>query len=82
MHRRGGQIVGEFGRFEQLRSEMLRPLERTGTPITSKVKRYLDQGPALNAASHAPYRKYYDRELRDLVGRQDAYILDRFGYRY
>jgi hypothetical protein len=39
-----------FGRFENLRKDALRLFEETGTPITGRIRSYLDDAEPLNAS--------------------------------
>jgi hypothetical protein len=72
-----------FGRFENLRTEALRLLEETGTPITSAITEYLEQAEALNASSRPKtYVDSYGPELATLVVERDSYLIDRFGYQF
>lgn len=83
MHRRGAQVVGSFGRFENLKPELLRLLEETHTPITSEFYARLVQEPVRNASPREPgYRQYFDEPLRALVAEKDRYLIDRFGYSF
>src|SRR5204863_6355276 len=83
MHTRDGEIVGEFGRFENLRSELLRLLRSTGTELTPQLVAAIESAPAANTSSQRDkYQTYYDPELRDLVADKDRYIIERFGYEF
>lgn len=72
-----------FGRFENLRTEALRLLEETGTPITDAITVYLDQAEPLNASPRP--KSYVDRygpELMQLVAEKDRHMIDRFAYQF
>jgi hypothetical protein len=72
-----------FGRFENLRTEALRLLEETGTPITNAITEYLEQAEALNASPRPKtYVDSYGPELAALVVERDSYLIDRFGYQF
>jgi hypothetical protein len=72
-----------FGRFENLREEILRLFEETGTPISRDVSAYLGEAPALNPSQRP--RLYFERfkpDLQELVAEKERYICDRFDYDY
>ena len=70
-----------FGRFENLRTEALRLLEETGTPITDAITAYLDQAEPLNASPRPKsYVDCYGPELMQLVAEKDRHVIDRFAY--
>jgi len=72
-----------FGRFENLRTEALRLLEETGTPITNAITAYLEQAEALNVSPRPKsYADSYGPELMRLVAEKDRQLVDRFGYKF
>jgi hypothetical protein len=82
MHGRDGDFAGDIGRFESFRPELLRLLRSTGAALRPEVEQYILTSPPANTVAHRHYRDYYDAELRDLVAAKDAFIIERFGYRY
>lgn len=72
-----------IGRFENLRQEMLRLFELTGTPVTDRMQRYLNRAPPMNP-SPRPRSSVagYSPALRELVAEKDKYLIDRFGYQF
>ena len=72
-----------FGRFENLRTEALRLLEETGTPITNAITAYLEQAEVLNASPRPKhYADSYGPELMQQVAEKDGHLIDRFGYKF
>ena len=72
-----------IGRFENLRDEALRLLEETGTPITGRMRDFIEKSQPLNASPRpAAYDGGYNAELAGLVAEKERYIVDRFGYTF
>ena len=72
-----------FGRFENLRTEALRLLEETGTPITNDITAYLENAEALNASPRPKaFADSYGPELVRLVAQKDARLIERFDYQF
>ena len=70
-----------FGRFENLRADLLRFLDEVTTVDEALRKRILTS-PAEYVGGHRDYRTYYTPELRDLVAERCERIITRFGYRF
>lgn len=70
-----------IGKMESLRSDLLRILRST-TALTPELEQQIRQLPVINRSKHAPYREYYDEELRKHVLTIDRPVLERFGYQY
>jgi hypothetical protein len=72
-----------IGRFENLREDSLRLLEEIGTPITGRMRDFLEMSKPLNASPRpAAYDGGYNQELTELVAEKDRYVIDRFGYTF
>lgn len=69
------------GRMETLREELPRMLDAVGQPVSREMREFIAREAPRNATQHARYTEYYDDELRDLVGRRDAPLIKRHGYR-
>ena len=70
-----------IGRFENLREEVLRLFEQTGTPITDGIVAYLKDAKTMNSSPRPrSYLNGYEPELEQLVAEKDKYLVDRFGY--
>lgn len=72
----------ELLRFEHLREELLQALGGIGLQVPEELERAILAHPPVNATERAPYREYYDPELRDRVAQLDAGLIERFGYRF
>ena len=70
------------GRMESLREQLPRMLESVGEPVTSALRAHLATAPPTNVSVHGDYRDYYDDDVRELVARHDALVIERFGYRF
>jgi len=72
-----------IGRFENLREDMLRLLEVTGTPITTAISSYLGEARAINSSPRPRgFVRRYSPELKQLIALKDEYLIDRFAYEF
>ncbi len=69
-------------RMEGLRDELPKSLAGLRGPEMMLVSDFLQSVADLNVSDHAPYRDYYDADLRDLVGRMDRPVTEAYGYAY
>ncbi|MDE2481726.1 MAG: sulfotransferase family 2 domain-containing protein [bacterium] len=69
----GRLLVSFVGRYETLASDIARVEERIGLRVNL---------PHLNASEHGDYRAYYSPSDRELVARQYARDIERFGYSF
>ncbi len=70
-----------IGRFENIREEVRRLFEQTGTPITEGIVAYLKNAKVINSSSRPrSYLNGYEPELEQLVAEKDKYLVDQFGY--
>jgi len=61
----------------------LRSLPLGGTASESvRIRRFLEATPPLNVSDHGPYQAYYSPDLRALVARMDAPVIDTYGYTF
>lgn len=67
---------------EDLRARIRTALERLGAMPNARIDLFLEQAPRMNVSRHAPYREYYDAELRSLVGRLDWPVIEKHGYQF
>ena len=72
----------QIGRFENLQEDFLDILERLGVDESEAIRDAMQSRERKNTSRHSHYSHYYDDELRELVGRQDAALIDRFGYEF
>jgi hypothetical protein len=70
------------GKCETLRADFLGFLERVGAAATPGVREFVQTASPRNTSNHGEWRDYYDQPLADAVGRYDASVIDRFGYRF
>jgi hypothetical protein len=77
--RADGRLIG---RMETLRDDLPRLLADVGEPVSANLRAHLAEAPPTNTSVHGDYRDYYDDEVRDLVARHDALVIERFGYRF
>jgi hypothetical protein len=74
-----GNISVDFiGRFENLEEDLKRALEHVGLTLATELPR------AKTTSRHGnnPYRKYYDEDTRDIVGRWYAREIELLGYEF
>ena len=79
----GGRLDGMvFGRFESLRVDLLKFLESSGVDVTWEMREFLDKTSPHGSSNHQRYSVYYDDDLRELVAKQERFVIDRFGYSF
>lgn len=71
-----------LGRTEQLREDLIAFVQRTDVPKIESLIAAIRETPANNRSARGDYRRYYDVELRDLVGGSSKWMIDRFGYTF
>ena len=71
----------EAGRFEELVPFLVDFLDRHGL-LLEGLRGAIEASPPLNVSDHAPYREYYDPELRELVTHRARWVIERFGYAF
>jgi hypothetical protein len=77
-----GPGILHIGRMERMRDELPSLFTAAGQPISGPLRSYLQGAPASNISHHAPYTQYYSEQLAALVAERDAYLIERFGYRF
>jgi len=84
-----GRMLGQepdtrnrIGRFENLQEDFLGILGQLGVGETEAIRDILQSSERKNTSRHSHYSHYYDDELRDLIRRHDAALIDRFGYEF
>lgn len=71
-----------IGRFENLQEDFLDILERLGVSEIEAIRVTLESKERKNTSRHSHYSHYYDDELRELIGHEDAALIDRFDYEF
>jgi hypothetical protein len=71
-----------FGRFESLVDDLDRFLTAAGAPLSAEAVTRIRESEPHNVTVHDPYPRYYDDELRDLVGECCQMIVRRFDYTF
>lgn len=71
----------EILRFENVREEFIEFLQRHAVPVGADFIGHVRTRPPDKVTPHAPYASYYDRELRDLVGKTSR-IAAEYGYTF
>lgn len=69
-------------RFESLRNHMLETLHSLAVEVSDDLRGNLLKSPKLNTSGHAKYVDCYDDMTRDLVAKHEAWLIDRFSYRF
>ncbi|HET8862731.1 MAG TPA: hypothetical protein VFM94_05735 [Solirubrobacterales bacterium] len=70
-----------IGRFESLTADLESFVERVGLEMP-EGEPGIKRAKPVNTSRRAPYREYYDPELRDLVGASCRALIERFDYRF
>ncbi|HKJ19760.1 MAG TPA: hypothetical protein VJ993_03775, partial [Woeseiaceae bacterium] len=70
----------QIGRFENLQNDFFDILEQLGVDEVEAIRSALQSRERKNTSRHSHYSHYYDDELRALVRREDASLIDRFDY--
>ena len=71
-----------IGRFENLQEDFLAIMRQLNVGEAAALQETLQQRQRKNVSRHSHYSHYYDDELRDLVGRQDGSLIERFDYHF
>jgi len=72
----------QIGRFENLQNDFFDILEQLGVDEVEAIRSALQNRERKNTSRHSHYSHYYDDELRELIRRQDAGLIDRFDYAF
>jgi hypothetical protein len=76
----GGSL--HLAKMEAMRDELQPMLESTGVTVSDEMREYIHNGAARNTSTHQSYAYYYSNELRELVAKRDAEVIERHGYRF
>jgi hypothetical protein len=68
-------------RVENLNQDLVEAID-TYSSITSEQKEIILQAPKNNITDRGDYKEYFDKELIDLVYKQDSLFFERFGYEF
>ena len=81
-----GELSGhgkvEILRFELLREDFQAFLRRHQVPVDEPLLEALHNDPPVGASERRPYPEYYDTELRELVRKRAAPLVDAHGYEF
>jgi hypothetical protein len=69
-------------RFEAIRTDMASAILATGAELPGRLRRDLLKSPKKNTSGHAHYSRCYTPELRDLVAKHEAWLIETFGYTF
>lgn len=71
-------------RFEHLVDDLIETTRAAGYVVDENLEEAVRQraGTPVNSSTHKPYWEYYDERSREIVGRRDAVIVERHGYRF
>lgn len=65
-----------------LANGLLDYLDDMQVPVSEQARGMILRSPPANATTHEAYHRYYDDDLRELVARSDAEVIDRHGYQF
>ena len=71
-----------IGKFENLSDDFIKILNHLGVKEAPRIENAMLRTRRINSSSHSHYSHYYDDELRDLIARKDAYLIERFDYSF
>jgi hypothetical protein len=71
-----------IGKMERMRDDLLELLAQLDQPMSSQMRNYILTRAPANVSQHAAHPQYYSDELRSMVGRHDAELIDRHEYRF
>ncbi len=77
-----GSDLLTIGRYESLLDDLERFFVRNEIPIEDDLLPRIRARQPSNTSPRAPYRDYYDDDLRDLVGRSCRELIETFGYSF
>jgi hypothetical protein len=70
------------GRMESLRDQLPAMLASTGEALSPEFMAEVQNAPALNTSRHEAFTSYYDARTRELVASRDAFLIERYRYRF
>jgi hypothetical protein len=76
----GAPVGLHIARMEVLRTELPQVMAEAGVLAGAALGEYLRTSAPRNVSAHGPAADYYDADLRALVGRRDAALIERYGY--
>ena len=71
-----------IGRFEHLQQDFVSIMRDLDVEQAAAMDAELDRRERRNVSHHSHYSHYYDDELRDLVAREEAPVIEGFGYSF
>ncbi len=57
-------------------------MDQLSVEETQAIREKFNGSARLNESSHSHYSQYYDDDLRDLVARKDAFLIDKYDYEF
>ncbi len=69
-----------IGKFENLQEDFLTHLEQLEVPEANAMGAALSQQEHKNSSRHTHYSHYYDDDSRELIGKLDHFVADKFDY--
>ena len=67
-------------RNESLEADLIAVLKKVGHDVGEAAEARIRQAKKTNTSSHKPASEYYDAETLELVARQEAFIIGKYGY--
>jgi hypothetical protein len=71
-----------IGRFEYLQQDFLAIMEKLGVEEIDAIRSKFETAAHLNKSRHSHYSAYYDDELRELVEKKEALLINQYGYQF
>ena len=71
-----------IGKFENLSDDFIGIMKQHSVAETETLRTEFDRQERKNVSHHSHYSHYYDHELRDLIGKKECWLVQKFGYKF
>ena len=71
-----------FAKTDSLRQDVITFCKHIGVRLNEHKKQYILNAKPENVSKHAHYSKYYNQALEKLVRERDAFVIDKFNFRF
>ena len=71
-----------FAKTDSLREDVVNFFQQIGVKLDDRKKQYILTAKPENVSNHAHYSEYYNNALENLVRERDAFVIDKFNFRF
>ena len=71
-----------IGKFENLCEDFFAIMKQQSVEETETIKAEFDKRERKNVSRHSHYSHYYDDELRDLIGKKERLLIEKYDYKF